>query len=103
MTRPTPMRSACSSTAGLWDLFDGDRDRLNIAHECVDRYASGDRIALRVAHADGTDETIRFAELAGLVIAFRALAWGSRASARVIVWPSCWNLRCRSMRRCSAR
>jgi acetyl-CoA synthetase len=52
------------SSAGLWALFDGDRDRLNIAHECVDRHASGDKIALRVAHADGLDETIRFAELA---------------------------------------
>ena len=27
------------SPQALWDLFDGDRDRLNIAHECVDRHA----------------------------------------------------------------
>ena len=57
------------STSGLWDLFDGNRDRLNIAHECVDRYAEPGRIALRIAHADGQDETISFAELS---------AWSSR-------------------------
>lgn len=53
------------SSARLWDLFDGDRQRLNIAHECVDRYATPGRVALRVAHADGADETIAFAELSG--------------------------------------
>lgn len=52
------------STARLWELFDGNRQRLNIGHECVDRYASPGRIAVRVAHADGRDETIGFAELA---------------------------------------
>jgi acetyl-CoA synthetase len=47
--------------ARLWDLFDGDRQRLNIAHECIDRHA-GDprRIAIRIAHADGRDEAISF-------------------------------------------
>ncbi len=57
------------STARLWDLFDGNRDSLNIGHECVDRHASPGGIALRIAHADGSDETITFAELA---------AWSSR-------------------------
>jgi acetyl-CoA synthetase len=52
------------STARLWELFDGNRDRLNIGWECVDRHVSGDRIALRVAHAEGHDETISFAALA---------------------------------------
>jgi acetyl-CoA synthetase len=52
------------STARMWELFDGDRDRLNIGHECVDRYATPGRIALRVAHAEGPDETIGFTELA---------------------------------------
>ncbi len=27
------------SKQALWDLFDGDRGNLNIAHECVDRHA----------------------------------------------------------------
>jgi acetyl-CoA synthetase len=57
------------STARLWDLFDGTRQRLNIASECVDRHASPGRVALRVAHADGRDETITFTDLA---------AWSAR-------------------------
>jgi acetyl-CoA synthetase len=52
------------STARLWELFDGNRERLNIGHECVDRHAEPGRVALRVAHAEGSDETITFAELA---------------------------------------
>ncbi|MFY0634013.1 MAG: acyl-CoA synthetase [Vannielia sp.] len=51
------------SKDALWDLFDGDKARFNIAHECIDRHATGDAVALRVAHADGRDEIISFAEL----------------------------------------
>ena len=49
----------------LWELFDGVRERLNIAHECIDRHA-GDpaRVAVILAHADGRDEQLTFAELA---------------------------------------
>jgi acetyl-CoA synthetase len=50
----------------LWALFDGDRDRLNIIHECIDRWA-GD--PSRVAYADGSDESLTFASLP---------AWGLR-------------------------
>ncbi len=57
------------TTARLWELFDGNRDRLNIGHECVDRHATPGRVALRIAHAGGQDETIGFVELA---------AWSSR-------------------------
>ncbi len=53
----------CSPEA-LWALFDGDRAWLDIAHECVDRHAGTGRVAVSVAHADGRDETITFAELA---------------------------------------
>ncbi|HET6609711.1 MAG TPA: acyl-CoA synthetase [Rhodopila sp.] len=59
------------SSVRLWDLFDGDRQRLNIAHECVDRHVAPDRIALRVAHAEDTDETITFQALS---------AWSSRVA-----------------------
>ena len=53
------------SMARLWDLFDGDRERLNLAHECVDRHATSDqRVAVRIAHADGRDEVVTFARLA---------------------------------------
>ncbi|MBM3220048.1 MAG: AMP-binding protein [Candidatus Rokubacteria bacterium] len=58
-----------ASSAALWALFDGDRASLNIAHECVDRHAAPGRVAVRIARADGADETITFAELA---------AWSAR-------------------------
>ena len=54
------------SGEALWDLFDGTRDRINIAHECIDRYAAGEdgkRPALQIADADGTNEIISFAEI----------------------------------------
>ena len=51
------------SKAALWELFDGSRERFNIAHECIDRFSPGENIALRIAHADGHDEIITFAEL----------------------------------------
>ena len=57
------------SPARLWELFDGDRERLNIGHECIDRHARADRAAVRIAHADVGDETISFAQIA---------AWSSR-------------------------
>ena len=47
--------------ARLWELFDGNRSRLNIAHECIDRHATDPRrIAIRIAYADGRDEAITF-------------------------------------------
>ncbi|MEG2877166.1 MAG: acyl-CoA synthetase [Comamonas sp.] len=47
----------------LWDLFDGNRDALNIAHECVDRHAASGRDALIVVQAGGGEEVISFAQL----------------------------------------
>nr|WP_321455838.1 AMP-binding protein [uncultured Cohaesibacter sp.] len=52
------------SKNALWDLFEGNRERFNIAHECIDRFDEGDRVALRIAHADGADEIITFEEIA---------------------------------------
>ena len=52
------------SSEKLWELFDGTRERLNLAHECIDRHAtSPDRVAVRIAFADGHDEHITFARL----------------------------------------
>lgn len=51
------------SKDGLWALFDGSRERFNIAQECIDRHVDGDNVALRVAHADGTDEVVTFEEI----------------------------------------
>ncbi|MEY2942190.1 MAG: hypothetical protein RLY97_204 [Pseudomonadota bacterium] len=50
-----------ANPAALWDLFDGDREFLNIAHECITRHAIGDgRAAVRIAHAEGHDEILSF-------------------------------------------
>lgn len=51
------------SSDKLWALFDGDREHLNIAHECVDRHAGHGRQALVVIHADGHDEALTYDEL----------------------------------------
>src|SRR5713101_5447346 len=59
------------SPARLWELFDGDRQRLNIAHECIDRHPA-DRVAVRLVHSlehGGGDETFTFGQLA---------AWSAR-------------------------
>jgi acetyl-CoA synthetase len=49
----------------LWEFFDGDRVSLNIAHECIDRHAAdANRLAVRVAHADGHDEDLTFRAIA---------------------------------------
>ncbi len=52
------------SSAGLWQLFDGDRERLNIAHECIDRHAGRPDPAVIVVHADGRDEVLGFGDIA---------------------------------------
>ena len=70
----------------LWELFDGDRKRLNIAHECIDRHASSDRVALRVAHAEGHDEVLGFRQIASAssrfahFLAARGVAKGDRVA-----------------------
>ena len=50
------------SKQALWELFDGDRERLNLGHECVDRHAP-ERIAVRIAHGNGNVETLSFGQL----------------------------------------
>jgi acetyl-CoA synthetase len=51
-------------SAKLWDLFDGTREQFNIAHECIDRHATtADRVAVRIAHAEGGDEVLTFQHL----------------------------------------
>jgi acetyl-CoA synthetase len=54
--------------SALWELFDGERDHLNIAHECVDRHP-GPAVALRLAEPEGGHREINFATLR---------AWSSR-------------------------
>ena len=52
------------SSAKLWELFDGDRQALNIAHECIDRHVAGDRTAVIVVPADGSDEILSYRQIA---------------------------------------
>lgn len=68
MTRLTQFTSYADAQAQyskekLWALFGGDRSSFNIAHECIDRHVDGENVALRIAHADGRDEVISFAEV----------------------------------------
>jgi acetyl-CoA synthetase len=54
-----------ADSRALWELFDGNRDYFNIAHECISRHADGSgRTAVRIAHADGTDKPLSFDEIA---------------------------------------
>ncbi|MED5547593.1 MAG: AMP-binding protein [Pseudomonadota bacterium] len=54
-----------ATSARLWDLFEGTREHFNIAHEAILRHADGSgRAAVRVAHADGTNEILSFDALA---------------------------------------
>jgi acetyl-CoA synthetase len=48
------------SSAKLWELFDGDRESLNIAHECIDRHVDADRPAVIVVQSDGRDEILSY-------------------------------------------
>ncbi|SCK32567.1 acetyl-CoA synthetase [Variovorax sp. HW608] len=51
------------STAGLWELFDGDAQRMNIAHECIDRHVEGDNEAVVLVRANGGDEALSFRQI----------------------------------------
>ena len=70
MTRLTEYTSyadaqAHANSTALWALFEGDKEYLNITHECIVRHADGDgRAAVRIAHADGRDEILSFDTLA---------------------------------------
>jgi acetyl-CoA synthetase len=75
------------STQKLWALFDGDRESFNIAHECVDRHASDDKVAIVVAYANGSEEVITFKALSRLSSRFAHLlvARGVQPGDRVAV------------------
>ena len=53
------------SWEGLWELFDGNAERMNLAHECLDRHAGRGR-AVSIKFADGHLEHHDFARLADL-------------------------------------
>ncbi len=69
MSRLTDLTSYADAQAhasgdALWELFDGDRDAFNIAHECITRHADGSgRAAVRIAHSNGADEILSFDQI----------------------------------------
>lgn len=76
---------------GVWALFDGDKSRMNFAHECLDRHRGRGR-AISVKFADGRSEHYEFAELSDLTgrfanwLARRGIAKGDPVA--IIVDPS---------------
>lgn len=50
------------SSARLWELFDGDRKHMNLAHECIDRHRDRGR-AISIKHSTGEVEHLDYAEL----------------------------------------
>lgn len=52
-----------------WEVFDGDREHLNIAHECIDRHPSGNT-AIRIKFADRHKEEYTFGEMSVLTSKF---------------------------------
>lgn len=80
--------SACRNFSWdrMWQIFDGNRQRLNLAHECLDRHRSrGDAICVKFA--DGRAERYTFAELSDWTSRFAnwLLAEGIRPGERVAV------------------
>ena len=70
---------AAFSWEALWSLFDGDEERLNIAHECLDRH-DPERTAARIAYADGDAEELTFGELSRIDRSVRACRSSGSAS-----------------------
>ena len=83
------------SKQALWDLFDGDREHLNIGHECVDRH-DPERMAINIALAEADTSK---SSLAICVTTRAVLRTGScpKASNGVIGSPSCSSLPSRSI------
>ena len=98
-TLPTPitaMRSHAQALAmfswpRLWELFDGNAERMNLAHECLDRHRARGA-AVSIKFADGRLEHHSFAALADLTgrfanwLARRGIVKGDRVA--VMLEPS---------------
>jgi acetyl-CoA synthetase len=89
--RSYPEALKAFSWDALWELFDGTPDRMNLAHECLDRHA-GRGTAVSIKFADGRSEHHSFAELSRLTGCFanwlvaRGIGKGERVA--VILEPS---------------
>ncbi len=58
-----------------WETFDGDRNSLNIAHECIDRHPE-EKTAIRIKFDDGRTETYTFGEFSRLTSQFANMLEG---------------------------
>lgn len=85
LTTYADAQAHCTREA-LWALFDGDRARLNIAHECLDRHPAR-RVAVRIARAGAPDEAYTFGALSWASARFAHLlaARGVRRGERVAI------------------
>jgi acetyl-CoA synthetase len=74
-----------------WALFDGTKERFNIAHECIDRH-SADDVPIRIKFADGRTEIYKFQEFSAYTQRFAnyleilGVASGERVA--VLLFPS---------------
>src|SRR3990170_3748036 len=74
-----------------WSLFDGNNERFNIGHECIDRHPGGD-VAIRIKFEDGRTEMYTFAESSRFTSQFAHLleregvAFGDRVA--LLLFPS---------------
>ena len=53
----------------VWELFDGNREHFNIAHECIDRHPPEDT-SIRIKFEDGHTERSTFGEISVLLSKF---------------------------------
>jgi acetyl-CoA synthetase len=74
-----------------WALFDGSKERFNIAHECIDRHPAKE-IAIRIKFGDGHAETYTFGQFSDYTKRFanhlerRGIAYGDRVA--ILLFPS---------------
>jgi acetyl-CoA synthetase len=75
------------SSKRLWDLFDGTREQINAAHECVDRHVGRGRTAINIVRAEGGYDSITFEKLSELSARFAnyLVGQGVKAGDRVAV------------------
>ncbi len=54
------------TNAALWDLFDGNKEQINIAHECIDRHVDGGRVAINIVSTETDTVSLTFKEISEL-------------------------------------
>jgi acetyl-CoA synthetase len=73
-----------------WTLFEGNKDKFNIAHECIDRHPK-EETALRIKFDDGNQEMYSFGELSDLTCRFanylETLGIGKGDKVAVLLFP----------------